>query len=189
MKDRLADGVARVRERVDALRGRDGRTGNRYVLLPAGAGRRRRIAEVGAVAGAVVVVLAFVGATVALRPSSSSSPKPDGPGLPVPTEAVSSVPGSPSAPPSSTAVTVPVDPSDPVSTGRFTPTPTATGTGSASPTGPAPTTRASVTAPPHTTPPHTTASSTPTPTATPTDTSTPTPTETPTTDPADPGDT
>jgi hypothetical protein len=185
MKDRLADGVARVRERVDALRGRE-TGGDRYVLLPAGAGRRRRIAEVSTVAGVVVIVLAFVGVTVALRPSSSAQP--DGPGLPAPTEAVSSLVGSPSASVPSTSVPVPTGPGAPVNTGRFTPTATATGTGCASPTA-TPTTRASVSSPPRTTPPRTTVPSTPTATPTPSATVSPTPTETATTDPADPGDT
>ena len=49
-----------------------------------------------------MVVLAFVGATVALRPTSSSSPQPDTPGLPAPTEAVQSPTGS-TAPASSSA--------------------------------------------------------------------------------------
>jgi len=67
MKDGLADGLARVRERVSTLRGGgDSPARDRYVLLASGSGRRRRLAEIGAAAGAVVVVLAFVGATVAL---------------------------------------------------------------------------------------------------------------------------
>ena len=91
----MRDGLARVRERVGALRGQDSSGArDRYVLLPSGAGRRRRLAEVGAAVGIVVVVLAFVGATVALRPTSSSSPEPDGPGLPAPTEIVRSSTGS-----------------------------------------------------------------------------------------------
>ena len=85
MRDGLARRLARVKERVGSLRGR-GESGDRYVLLPAGAGRRRRLAEVGAAAGVVVVVLALVGATVALRSSSSDSPSTPGPGLPAPTE-------------------------------------------------------------------------------------------------------
>ena len=101
----MRDGLARVRERVATLRGRDSSgSRDRYVLLPAGTGRRRRLTELGAAAGIVVVVLAFVGATVALRPTSSPSPQPDGPGLPVPTEVVrsaaeSTAPASSSAPP------------------------------------------------------------------------------------------
>ncbi|HST65205.1 MAG TPA: hypothetical protein VLM05_08450, partial [Mycobacteriales bacterium] len=52
--------------------------------MPSGGGRRR-MAELGAVAGVVVVVAAFVGAAIALRPSSAPS-APTGPGLPAPTE-------------------------------------------------------------------------------------------------------
>ena len=81
----MRDGLARVRDRVATLRGRDSTgSGDRYVLLPSGAGRRRRLAEIGAAVGIVVVVLAFVGVTMALRPTSSSSQQPDGPGLPAP---------------------------------------------------------------------------------------------------------
>jgi hypothetical protein len=163
------------------LRGRgESTTRDRYVLLPAGSGRRRRLAEVGAAAGAVVVVLAFVGATVALRPTSSSSPQPDTPGLPAPTEAVHSPTGS-SAPATSSASAMPTDEptgAAPQRTTRYTPSATAT----AAPTTPAPTSTAS-TPPPRTTPPRTT----PPPSATATPSPTLSPTPTPTTEPPAPG--
>ncbi len=163
MRDGLADGLARVRERVSTLRGRGESTSpDRYVLLPAGARRRRRLAEIGAAVGAVVVVLAFVGATVALRPTSSSSPQPDTPGLPAPTEAADS-PTESTAPANSSAPAVPPDRSTgavPARTTRYTPTPSATAT--ASPTTPAPTTEASIPSPPRTTAPRTTPPPSPT---------------------------
>ena len=46
MKDGLADGLARVRERVSTLRGGgDSPARDRYVLLASGSGRRRRLAD------------------------------------------------------------------------------------------------------------------------------------------------
>ena len=148
MRDGLADGLARVRERLSTLRGRGESTPrDRYVLLPTGSGRRRRLAEIGAAVGAVVVVLAFVGATVALRPTSSSSPQPDTPGLPAPTEVVQSPTGS-SATPSSSATAVATD----------------------RPTGAAP---PRTTAPRTTAPPSATVSPSPSPTPTPTPTTEP----------------
>jgi hypothetical protein len=182
MRDGLADGLARVRERVSTLRGRGESTPrDRYVLLPAGSGRRRRLAEIGAAAGAVLVVLAFVGATVALRPTSSSSPQPDTPGLPAPTEAVQSPIGSGSST-SSSATAVPTDrPTGgaPPLTTRYTPSATAT----ASPTTPAPSSKASTPAPPRTTAPRTT----PPPSATVSPSPSPSPTPPPTTEPPAPG--
>lgn len=176
----MRDGLARVRERVSTLRGGgDSPARDRYVLLPAGSGRRRRLAEIGAAAGAVVVVLAFVGATVALRPTSS--PQPDTPGLPAPTESMQSVsPSSAPATPSTSAVPNgrPTAGAPPQTT-RYTPSVTAT----APATTPAPTTTATTPAPPRTTPPRTT----PPPSATPTTTPTATPTATPTTEPPAPG--
>jgi hypothetical protein len=185
MRDGLADGLARVRERMSTLRGRgepgESAARDRYVLLPAGAGRRRRLAEIGAAAGAVVVVLAFVGATVALRPTSSSSPEPNTPGLPAPTESVQSSSGS-SAPASSPAPAAPTArPTGglPLPTTRYTPGATAT----ASPTTPAPTTKPAKPAPPRTTPPRTT----PPPSATVSPSPSPTPSPTDTTEPPAPG--
>jgi hypothetical protein len=184
MRDGLADGLARVRERVDALRGRSGDgSGGRYVLLPSGAGRRRRLAEVGAVAGVVVVVLAFVGATMAMRSSSAPS-TPDGPGLPAPAE-FSEQHSGPAAPPGpSTTVALP-EPTGADRTGRGRPLPSAAGTSgpSGTPTLPAPTTRVSASVPPVTRPPVVT---TPPVTTTPppvTESPTPSPTPSPTTDP------
>jgi hypothetical protein len=185
MKDGLADGLARVRERVGALRGRDAGSGDRYVLLPSGAGRKRRLAELGAVAGVVVVVVAFVSAAMALRPSSAPS-GPSGPGLPAPTEF--SVQQSLSPSPSGTSTTfVPPGPvgSDP--TGRGRPLPSATGTSgpSGTPTLPATTTRASASVPPATKPPVVTpppSSASPTPSVT----VSPSPTAEPTTEPPPP---
>ena len=183
MKDGLTDGLARVRERVGALRGRGGGSGDRYVLLPSGAGRNRRLAELGAVAGVVVVVVAFVSAAMALRPSSSPS-APPGPGLPAPTEFGVRLSGSPS--PSGTSVTfVPPGPTGADPTARDRPVPTASGTftPTGTPTSGAPTTRASATVPPVTRPPVVTPTPTPpSPTPTPTTTS-PSPTVDPTTDP------
>jgi hypothetical protein len=179
MRDGLADGLARVRERVSTLRGDGDSPGrDRYVLLPAGSGRRRRLAEIGAAAGAVVVVLAFVGATVALRPTSS--PQPDTPGLPAPTESLPSVSPS-SAPATASTSAVPTGRPTvgaPPQTTRYTPSATA----AAPATTPAPTTTATTPAPPRTTPPRTT----PPPSATPTTTPTATPTATPTTEPPAP---
>ena len=178
MKDDLADGLARVRERVGSLRRRGG-SGDRDVLLPSGAGRDRRLAELGAVAGVVVVVVAFVGAAMALRPSSAPA-GPSGPGLPAPTEFGVQQSLSPS--PSGTSVTfVPPGPTSTDPTGRGRPLPTTryssgpTGTPSSS----APTTRASATVPPVTKPPVVTPpppSATPsvTPSATPSVSATPT---------------
>ena len=182
MRDGLPDGLARIRERVSTLRGRGESTPrDRYVLLPAGSGRRRRLAEIGAAVGAVVVVLAFVGATVALRPTSSSSPQPDTPGLPAPTEAVHSPTGS-SATASSSATAMPTDhptAAAPSRATRYTPSATATG----SPTTPAPSSKASTPAPPRTTAPRTTPPPSPTVSPSPS----PTPSPTPTTEPPAPG--
>jgi hypothetical protein len=175
----MRDGLARVRERVSTVRGNGDSPGrDRYVLLPAGSGRRRRLAEIGAAAGAVVVVLAFVGATVALRPTSS--PQPDTPGLPAPTESLPSVSPS-SAPATASTSAVPIGRPTvgaPPQTTRYTPSATAT----APATTPAPTTTATTPAPPRTTPPRTT----PPPSATPTATPTATPSATPTTEPPAP---
>lgn len=99
-------------------------------LVPAGPGGRRRVAEVGAIAGVAVVVLAFVGATVALRPASAPTPGPDGPGLPAPAEVVGTEPGT--ATPSGTSTVVVPGRPDPTST---SPWPDRTGSPSASPTG------------------------------------------------------
>ena len=182
MRDGLADDLARVRERVSTLRGGgESPVRDRYVLLPAGPGRRRRLAEIGAAAGAVVVVLAFVGATVALRPTSS--PQPDTPGLPAPTESLQSVsPSSASATASTSAVpTGRPTAGAPPQTTRYTPSVPAAA--AATTPAPAPTPTATTPAPPRTTPPRTT----PPPSATPTATATATPTATPTTEPPAPG--
>jgi hypothetical protein len=182
MKDGLADGLTRVRARVAALRGRGGGSGDRYELLPSGAGRNRRLAELGAVAGVVVVVVAFVGAAIALRPSAAPS-GPSGPGLPAPTEF--SVQQSLSPSPSGTSVTfVPPGPtgSDPTGRGRPLPSSTFSAGPTGAPTSAAPTTRASATVPPKTKPPVVTPPPSPaSPSVTPTPT--PTPTVEPTTDP------
>lgn len=184
MKDGLTDGLARVRERVGALRGRDGGSGDRYVLLPTGTGRRRRLAEIGAVAGVVVVVVAFVGATMALR-SSSAPPRPDGPGLPAPSEFAVPQSGSP-APSGSTTTVVQPGSTGSVPTGRGRPLPSATATDgpTGTPTLPAPgTTRASLPVPPVTKPPGPTPTTTSPAPPTPTETATTSPTPEPTTDP------
>jgi hypothetical protein len=177
----MRDGLARVRERVAALRGADSSgSRDRYVLLPADAGRRRRLAEIGAVVGIVVVVAAFVGATVALRPTSSSSPQPDGPGLPAPTEVVSSAAGSTAPASSPTPSALPGRPTgEPERTGYRPPSPTATDPGG--PTTPAPTTRVSAPVPPRTTPPRTTPPASPTASPSPSETASPSPS--PTTEP------
>jgi hypothetical protein len=178
----MRDGLARVRERVSTLRGRGESTSrDRYVLLPAGSGRRRRLAEIGAAVGAVVVVLAFVGATMALRPTSSSSPQPDTPGLPAPTEAVHPPTGSSSSTSSSPTAVATNRPTGaaPPQTTRFTPSATAT----ALPTTPAASSKASTPAPPRTTAPRTTAP----PSATVSPSPSPSPTPTPTTEPPAPG--
>ena len=120
-----------------------GPSGDRYVLVPGGPGRRRRLAEIGSVAGTAVVVLALVGATVATRQTSSDAPE-DGPGLPAPSEYA----GKTTAAPGTTAATgAPTGPRttvyvSSVPTGR--PLPTGTVVRSGTPTLPAPgTTRAS----------------------------------------------
>ncbi|HEV7654030.1 MAG TPA: hypothetical protein VGP36_04720 [Mycobacteriales bacterium] len=181
MKDGLADGLARVRERVDALRGRDGGSGDRYVLLSPGAGRRRRVAEVSAMAGVGVVVLALVGATIALRPSSSAPPAPNGPGLPVPAEFTESPSSTPSA--SSSVIVVPGP-----TGGSFPQRPRSSSapSGSSTPTAPAATTRASATVPPAT---HPTVTTPPATTPVPPPTTVPPtvpPTDEPTTEPPPP---
>lgn len=182
----MRDGLARVRERVSTLRGRgDSASQDRYVLLPAGAGRRRRLAEIGAAAGAVLVVLAFVGATVALRPTSSSAPQPDAPGLPAPTEAVQSPIGS-TTPAGSSAPAVSPDRPHGTAPSRATPypPPAASATVTATATAPAPATSASTPAPPGTTAPHTTPP--PSATASPVPTTPSTTAPTPTTPPPPP---
>lgn len=79
-EDDMTDAVARLRrllsELGDRLRGpnRDERT------------RGRRLAEIGSVLGVVAVMAVLVGATVALRPTSSDTPEQSGPGLPAPNE-------------------------------------------------------------------------------------------------------
>ena len=156
-------------------------------MLPDEARGRRRVAEVGAVAGVAIVVLALVGATVALRPTSAPPTTPEGPGLPVPVEVLT--PASTSAAPTGTASSSPVivvpgptgrTPYEPLPTRRRLPTV------SGSPTSPAPSTsRASA---PVTTPPPATKPPTPSPTPSPS----PSPTASastssaPPTDPTDP---
>ena len=149
-------------------------------LVPTAPGGRRRVAEVGAVAGAVVVVLAFVGATVALRPSSAPTPDRGGPGLPAPAEVVGTGPRT--AVPSGTSSTVPVpgrqDPSTAASwpgrTGSASPTPSGT------PRSPAPDpTRAPAPGPTSTVPTRPTPTVSPTPSPTPSPTATETATATP----------
>lgn len=185
MKDGLADGLARVRERAGALRGRGAGSGDRYVLLPSGEGRNRRLAELGAVAGVVVIVVAFVSAAIALRPSSSAPTGPPGPGLPAPTEF--SVQQSLSPSPSGTSVTyVPPERTGSAPTvGRPLPSATLSAEPTGTPTSAAPPTRASATVPPVTKPPVVT---TPPPSASPsvTPSATPSPTVDPTTDPPPP---
>ena len=119
----MKDGLARLRDRVA---GRDDPTGSRYVLVPGGTGRRRRMAEVGAVAGIAVVVLAFVGATAVLRPSSAPTPAPSAPGLPVPTEMSGAPTALPPASSESSPVPVPAATGLPTAVGRRPVTPTAT---------------------------------------------------------------
>jgi hypothetical protein len=175
----MRDGLARIRERVSTLRVRgNSASQDRYVLLSGGAGRRRRLAEIGAAVGAVVVVLAFVGATVALRPTSSSAPQPDAPGLPAPTEAVQSPVGSTTPAGSSVPAVSPDRPARtaPSRTTPYTP-PGASATATATTTTPAPTT-STTTAPPRTTAPRTTPppSATASPAPTTPSTTTPTPT-------------
>ena len=154
-------------------------------LLPAGRpARQRQMAEVGAVAGVAVVVLALVGATVMLRPSSSPPPDPTGPGLPARPGGGPRGPGAAAPSGSSSPVLVP-GPSGrapsysarPLPTGSPAYTATATATTPAPGTSPAPAPGPTTSVPPSATVPPP-----PSPTVSPTLSPTPSPT-TPTVSP------